>query len=161
MRKLRITKEAWPLLKAFNISRASLTESYVLTVEIRDGSFVGRGECEPHESDETQMDHVGGLIENIRPEIENGLTRQALQDLLPAGPARNAVDCALWDLEAKTKGTRAWNIAGIGLEKPLVTAYTISINTSEEMAKEAHAHRRKSLLKLKLGTDGSLDFCRA
>lgn len=156
MISLRIRQETWPLLKSFNISRSSITESLVLVVEIQDGAYVGRGECEPHENDQSKMGVVAAIIEGIRPQIEQGVGREDLQNLLPSGPARNAVDCALWDLEAKKSGKRAWHIAGVDLPGPLVTAYTISINSPEEMAAEAKGHSHRSLLKVKLGKDGSL-----
>ncbi|MBL4836884.1 MAG: dipeptide epimerase [Kordiimonadaceae bacterium] len=156
MVSLTIKKEVCPLEGSFTISRVTMTESYVLVVELREAGHVGRGECEPHESDFSQMDVVESIIEDLRPLIEKGLSREQLNLLLPAGPARNAIDCALWDLEAKKAGKRAWDIAGVKLQQPLVTAYTICLEAPEEMAAKAARHKDRALLKLKLGAKDSL-----
>lgn len=156
MISLTIKKEVWPLDGSFTISRVSMTESYTLVVDLQDGAHVGRGECEPHESDPSQMEAVETIINRLRPEIEQGLTREALSSLLPAGPARNALDCALWDLEAKKAGRRAWEMAGVTMPSSLVTAYTICLETPEEMAAKSARHKDRALLKLKLGATDSL-----
>src|SRR5690606_34704335 len=99
-------------------------------------------------------------IEGIRRELEGGLERTALQGLLPAGAARNAVDCALWDLEAKRAGRRAWELAVLPEPKPLVTAYTLSLDTAENMGAAAKANAHRPLLKLKLAGPEDLDRVR-
>ncbi|PHZ86524.1 N-acetyl-D-Glu racemase DgcA [Paremcibacter congregatus] len=156
MVSLKIQKEIWPLDGSFTISRVSMTKSYTLVVELQDGAHIGRGECEPHESDPLQMEAVEKSIEALRPLIEEGLTRVEMNLLFPAGPARNALDCAMWDLEAKKAGKRAWDLAGVTMPPSLVTAYTICLETPEEMAAKAAKHQDRALLKLKLGASGSL-----
>jgi len=157
MRTLDIKQEIWPLAEKFTISRISLVQSYVLVVEIGEGDFLGRGECEPHESDPQQMIEVESIIEGLRSVIEEGLTREALQTLLPAGPARNAIDCALWDLEAKIEGRRVWEMAEVKSSNTLVTAYTISIDSPQEMAAKAGRNKDRSLLKIKLSGEGNME----
>ncbi|WP_321397069.1 N-acetyl-D-Glu racemase DgcA [Emcibacter sp.] len=161
MVELKIIKEVWPLAGSFNISRVNLTESYVVSVELRDGEYLGRGECEAHESDPAQMDVVEAIIEGLRPELERGIDRAVLSGLLPAGPARNALDCALWDLEAKKSGRRAWENAGVVLDKPLLTAYTIGLDTVDGMAAKAARYRHRELLKVKLNEHDSLERIRS
>jgi len=156
MVSLTIRKVIWPLAGSFTISRISMTESYTLVVELRDGEYVGRGECEPHESDASQMEAVEAFIEDLRPLIEDGLTREELNLVLPAGPARNAIDCALWELEARKAGKRVWDLAGVIMPPSLVTAYTICLETPEEMAEKAARYKNRALLKLKLGAKDSL-----
>jgi L-alanine-DL-glutamate epimerase-like enolase superfamily enzyme len=161
MISLTIKKEVWLLDEPFVISRVSMTQSYVLVVELDDGGYVGRGECEPHESDDSYMVKVENTIENLREKIENGLTRDELNQLLPAGPARNAIDCAMWDLEAKKADMRVWELAGVDLKSPLVTAYTICIGSPEEMAEKATRHKHLDLLKLKLDSEFCLERVQA
>lgn len=161
MMSLSIKKEIWPIAGSFNISRVSVTEAYVLVVELTDGEYVGRGESEPHESDVSYMDIVEQEIEAVRADIERGISREELDKLLPAGRARNAIDCALWDLEAKKSGKRAWELAGVAMDKPLVTAYTISLNSPEEMAEQTKKYSHRDLLKLKLGEGDCLAQVRA
>jgi L-alanine-DL-glutamate epimerase-like enolase superfamily enzyme len=143
--------ESWPLKQPFTTSQFSITQSLTLTVELRDGDLTGRGECEPHEQDTAIAQEVLRGLERSRSRVEAGIGRQEVPRLLPPGPARNALDCALWDLEAKKAGRRAWELAGVALEGPLTTAYTISLDTPEAMAAEARSHRNRPLLKLKLG----------
>lgn len=161
MLSLVIKKETWSLKGSFTISRLTMYESYVLVVEISDGIQVGRGECEPHESDPSCMNVVESIIEDLRSKIENGITRSELNALLPAGPARNAIDCALWDLEAKQSGKRAWELAEVDLNSPLVTAYTICLESAEQMAAKALKHKHRKLLKLKLGAENSIQLVKA
>ncbi|TYB80003.1 N-acetyl-D-Glu racemase DgcA [Maritimibacter fusiformis] len=146
--KLAATVERFPLAEVFTISRGSKTEAAVVTVEARAGGHVGRGECVPYarygETLESVVAHIEGL--------PDGLDRAALQGLLPAGAARNAVDCALWDLEAKQAGKRVWELAGLGAPGPEITAYTLSLGTPDDMRQAAARHAHRPLLKIKLGT---------
>jgi L-Ala-D/L-Glu epimerase len=153
--------ESWPLKQPFSTSQFSISHSTTLTVELRAGDFIGRGECEPHEHDAAIAREVMSGLEMNRRLIEAGLSRQELALLLPAGPARNAVDCALWDLEAKRSGRRAWELAGVALDAPLTTAYTISLDRPEAMAAQAREHRDRPLLKLKLGRQDSIGIVEA
>lgn len=153
--------EHWKLKQPFTTSRFSITQNTVLTVELRDGELTGRGECEPHEHDADIAREVVRRIEEIRRPIESGLTRQKLDRLLPAGPARNAIDCALWDLEAKRAGRRAWELAGVALKAPLTTAFTISLASPADMAAQAARNRDRPLLKVKLGRRESLAIVEA
>ena len=143
-----VTEEHFPLAEVFTISRGSKTEAAVLTVTLEDGGAVGRGECVPYA-------RYGETLESVAAEIDAlpaSFTRAALQDLLPAGAARNAVDCALWDLEAKQVGQRAWALAGLPAPGPEITAYTLSLGTPDEMRAKAAQHAHRPLLKIKLGT---------
>ncbi|MGE0232771.1 MAG: N-acetyl-D-Glu racemase DgcA [Flavobacteriaceae bacterium] len=143
--------ERWPLAGRFTISRGSIAEVAVLTAAISDGEHVGRGECRPYSRYGETLEGVRDTIERMAPEIAAGLDRQALQTRLPAGAARNALDCALWDLESKRTGTPVWKRAGISEPAPLTTAYTLSLETPEVMAQAAAKAAGRPLLKIKLG----------
>jgi L-alanine-DL-glutamate epimerase-like enolase superfamily enzyme len=146
--------ERWPLAGAFTISRGSKTEAVVVTVELREGSHRGRGECVPYARYGETPDGVVAAIEAMRQPLRRGLDRTALQTAMPAGAARNALDCAFWDLDAKRTGRRAYDLAGLGAPKPLVTAYTISLAAPEAMAQAAERAASRPLLKVKLGGGG-------
>lgn len=149
--------ERWPIAGAFTISRGSKTEAIVVVAEIHHRGQRGRGECVPYarygETPETTLARILSLQESIA----DGLDRQALQTALPAGAARNALDCALIDLEARTTGTRAWDIFGHPPPKPCTTAYTISLGSADTMATAAAKVAHRPLLKIKLGGDGDAD----
>jgi L-alanine-DL-glutamate epimerase-like enolase superfamily enzyme len=147
---LSLRVERWPLAGRFIISRGAKTEAQVIVVEIDDGDFRGRGECVPYARYGETIDSVRAAIESLADRIGAGLKRDELQSALPAGAARNAVDCALWDLEAKRAGKRVWEIAGLSAPTPVITAYTISLDTPAVMA-EAARGANFPLLKLKLG----------
>jgi L-Ala-D/L-Glu epimerase len=150
---LSVRIERWPLERAFTISRGAKTEAIVVVAEIEDGDR-GRGEAVPYARYGETPEGVVAAIEALRPALRDGLGRAALQAVLPAGAARNALDCALWDLEAKRTGRRAYQLAALPPPKPLVTAYTISLADPEAMAQAtAHASARP-LLKVKLGGTG-------
>jgi L-Ala-D/L-Glu epimerase len=149
--ELSVNIERWPLASAFTISRGSKTEAVVVTVELRDGVHRGRGECVPYVRYRETPEGVVAAIEAIRPALRRGLDRVALQDVMPAGAARNALDCALWDLNAKRAGRRVSELAGLASPKPLVTAYTISLADPAVMAEAAERAASRSLLKIKLG----------
>src|SRR5262249_55305332 len=127
MRQLTVFAESWPVAGTFTISRASKTAADVVVVEIRDGAHVGRGECVPYPRYNETIAGAISAIESLRPEIERGLDRAALQTALGAGAARNAVDCALWDLEAKRTGRPVWQLAGLAPPAAATTAYTLSL----------------------------------
>jgi L-alanine-DL-glutamate epimerase-like enolase superfamily enzyme len=149
---LSVQIERWPLATAFTISRGSKTEAVVVTVDLSDGTHRGRGECVPYSRYHEAPEGVVAAIEAMRPALARGLDRTALQSEMPPGAARNALDCAFWDLEAKRGGRRAYELAGLAEPKPLVTAYTISLGTPEAMAEAAARAADRPLLKVKLGS---------
>lgn len=161
MRNLTAHDERWPLARRFVISRDSKTEAHVVVVEVAEGEARGRGECVPYPRYNETVEQVLAQIEAVRGEIEAGCGREELQGLLPPCAARNAIDCALWDLEAKQKGVRAWTLAGVARLDPVKTAYTISLGPAEEMAEAARAAARRPLLKLKIGGHDDLERVRA
>lgn len=145
---LTVRTESFRLAQAFTISRGSRTEARVLTVTAGDG----RGECVPYARYGETLESVAAQVAGL-PE---GLGRAALQDALPPGAARNAVDCALWDAEAKAAGRRAWELAGLSAPGPVVTAYTLSLDSPEAMEAAARRHADRPLLKIKLGGEGDM-----
>lgn len=152
-RHLKATTEVFPLAGAFTISRGSKTEAKVVTCTISDGDVIGRGECVPYARYGETVEGVEAAIAAMASLIEGGLDRLALQSAMPPGAARNAIDCALWDFEAKRTGQAvAAQIGVIGAE-PLITAYTISLGTPEVMAAKAADNAWRPLLKVKVGTD--------
>ncbi len=145
---ISVTPDSFRLAQVFTISRGSRTEAKVLTVRvIRDG-VTGWGECVPYARYGESLESVTAQIESLDGEI----SRQDLQDALPAGAARNAVDCALWDWHAKHEGTPAHKLAGLPDPKPVISAYTLSLDTPEAMQTSAAAQATRPLLKIKLGT---------
>jgi L-alanine-DL-glutamate epimerase-like enolase superfamily enzyme len=149
---LRASVERWPIAGRFVISRGARTEAVVVVAEIGDGTHIGRGEAVPYR-------RYGETIEGVIAEIEaapfGSGDRDALRRAMKPGAARNAIDCALWDLEAKRKGVPAWRLAGLPRPGAVTTAYTISLDTPDAMAAAARrAADTKPLLKLKLGGDG-------
>ncbi|MEI4197196.1 N-acetyl-D-Glu racemase DgcA [Roseovarius sp. E0-M6] len=146
--EISVTRDVFKLAQVFTISRGSRTDAKVLTVTLRDGVHVGRGECVPYARYDETLENVAAQIETLSGEI----TRASLYDLLPAGAARNAIDCARWDLEAKRAGKRVWEIAGLPVPGPEITAYTLSLDTPEKMREQAVKHAHRPLLKIKLGT---------
>ncbi|SEN48105.1 L-alanine-DL-glutamate epimerase [Roseovarius tolerans] len=143
-----MTRDVFRLAQVFTISRGSRTEAQVLTVRISAGGVTGWGECVPYARYDETRESVTAQIEGL----PSDLTRDGLYDLLPAGAARNAVDCALWDLDAKAKGCRVWDLAGLRKPGPEITAYTLSLDTPEAMQAQAAQHAHRPLLKIKLGT---------
>ncbi|WP_320007711.1 N-acetyl-D-Glu racemase DgcA [Maridesulfovibrio sp.] len=145
--KISVTKDVFPLAQVFTIARGSRTEAVVLRVEIEEDGFTGRGECVPYARYNETVESVKAQIEGLK----TPLTRAELQSVLEPGAARNAVDCALWDLEAKKAGISVWELAGINEPTPEVTAYTLSLDTPEKMEKQAAENASRPLLKTKLG----------
>ena len=151
--KIEAKEEVFPLNHPFRISRGSRTEACVITVSVSDGQYTGRGEGVPIARYDQSVDSVFAQIESIQ--VIDDLDRDKLQQLLPAGAARNAVDCALWDLEAKRSGTRVWELANIPITDRVETSFTISLDTPARMADAAAAAIDLPILKLKLGGDDS------
>ena len=143
-----VLAETFKLAQVFTISRGSRTETRVITVKITRGGVTGWGECLPYARYDETLDSVAAQIATV-PE---NVTRAQLQGLLPPGAARNAIDCALWDLEAKASGKRVWELAGLSAPKPEITAYTLSLDTPENMQAAAAKNAFRPLLKIKLGT---------
>ncbi|MGR3372508.1 N-acetyl-D-Glu racemase DgcA [Pseudooceanicola nanhaiensis] len=146
--EISVKAETFRLAEVFTISRGSRTEAKVLTVKVSDDGVMGWGECVPYARYDETLESVTEEIEGL-PER---FTREELQGLLPGGAARNAVDCALWDLEAKRAGKRAWELAGLKVPGPEITAFTLSLDTAEKMEAQARKHAHRPLLKIKLGT---------
>ena len=144
-------EETWPLEKLFRISRGSRREASVVVVTATDGEYTGRGEGVPIKRYNQTSAFVLAEIESIKSAAS--LNRAQLQRVLPPGAARNAVDCALWDLEAKISGKRAWELADISIAPEAETTFTISLDTPEAMAVAAKAVANLPILKLKLGGD--------
>jgi len=145
---INVTRDVFRLAQVFTISRGSRTEAQVLTVTVSDEQHSGWGECVPYA-------RYGETLETVTDQIESlpgSLNRRALYDLLPAGAARNALDCALWDMEAKKAGKRVWELAGLAPPEPHVTAYTLSLDTPAAMQAQAAKNAHRPLLKIKLGT---------
>lgn len=145
---LTVTAESFRLAEVFTIARGSRTEAKVLSAEVTRGGVSGRGECVPYARYGESMESVAAQIQGL----PGGIDRAALQAALPAGAARNAVDCALWDLEAKAAGRRVWELAGLPAPGPMVTAFTLSLDAPEKMRAAAARHAHRPLLKIKLGT---------
>ncbi|MEM8698816.1 MAG: N-acetyl-D-Glu racemase DgcA [Pseudomonadota bacterium] len=153
-----VERVVFPLAEAFTISRGTRTESVVVECRLSAGGLTGRGECYPYA-------RYGETVESVMAQIEgvslDGLDRSSLAHRLPAGAARNALDCALWDLEAKKAGKRVWDLAGVSAPVPVETVYTLGIDTPEAMKAKAAANVHRPLLKIKLGSAGDVDRIRA
>lgn len=145
---ITVQADSFRLAEVFTIARGSRTEARVLCVTVERGGVTGQGECVPYARYGESLDSVTAEIEALSQDI----TRAALQDALEPGAARNALDCALWDLEAKQAGRRVWDLAGLPEPGPAITAYTLSLDTPEKMEASAARHAHRPLLKIKLGT---------
>lgn len=145
---ITVEREAFRLAEAFVISRGARTEANVLTVRVTRDGRTGWGECVPYARYGESLDSVTAEIEGL----PAGITRAELQEALPAGAARNAVDCALWDLEAKRAGKRVWGLLDLPAPIPMITAYTLSLGEPDAMQLAAAKHAHRPLLKIKLGT---------
>ncbi len=161
MATLTVAERRFRLAQAFTISRGSRTEARVVEVRLEADGAAGQGECVPYARYGETVESVIAAVEGVRGAVEGGLSRAALQEALPAGAARNALDCALWDLEAKRTGRPAWQLAGLAEPGPVVTAYTLSLDTPEAMRAAAEANAHRPLLKVKLGGEGDLERLRA
>ena len=158
---LTVRTERWPIAGSFTIARGAKTEAAVVVAEITDGAVTGRGECVPYARYRETVEGVTAALGAMREALAGGLDRAALQSAMPAGAARNALDCAFWDLEANAIGKPAHVLASLAAPGPLVTAYTISLGTPEAMAEAAAAASSRKLLKVKLGGDGDPQRIRA
>jgi len=149
--------KSWPIRGSFTISRGSKTQADVIQVELRHKGKVGRGECVPYSRYNESIDSTLGELETLLPKLKSGITREELQGLLPPSAARNAVDCALWDLECKQSNMSIWDKTGY-TANALHTAFTLSLDTPDKMKLAAEENAHRSLLKLKLG--GAEDLAR-
>jgi len=145
---IEVTPQSFRLARTFTISRGSRTEAQVLTVRITRGGVTGWGECVPYARYEETLESVTAQIRELPSDID----RAALQEALTAGAARNAVDCALWDWEAKRAGKRVWDLVGMAPPQPMPVAFTLSLDTPAQMEADARQHAARHLLKIKLGT---------
>lgn len=154
---LSVTLERFALKRPFTIARGTKTHADVLSVVITRGAMRGRGECVPYA-------RYGETIKSVTAQIKSlpqTFTQASLQDLLPCGAARNAVDCALWDLRAKSEGRAVWELARLPAPRPVLTAFTLSLGPPSAMRREAAANAHRPLLKVKLGTPHDLARLRA
>jgi L-alanine-DL-glutamate epimerase-like enolase superfamily enzyme len=150
MRQLVVRSETWPLAESFRIARGAKTEAQVVVVELAEGGRRGRGECVPYGRYGETVAGVVQAIETLRGPLTAGLDRRELQQALPAGAARNALDCALWDLQAKRAATPVWQLAGLPAPAPLTTAFTLSVAEPQAVERRAREQAHRPLLKLKL-----------
>ncbi|MAM94142.1 N-acetyl-D-Glu racemase DgcA [Parvibaculum sp.] len=160
MREITAEIQSWPIAGAFTISRGAKTEANVVVATVSQNGLTGRGECVPYARyDENEKDVVAA-IKAQQPAISDGMSRAELQRVMPRGAARNALDCALWDLEAKLAGKPAWELAGLSAPRALTTAYTLSLASPGDMREAALAAAKCPILKLKLGHGGDDDLAR-
>ncbi|WFE91835.1 dipeptide epimerase [Roseibium porphyridii] len=151
---VELVAERFEIAGGFKISRETRTHAQVVMVTVSDGTSTGHGECVPYPRYGESLESVQTQVEEIAPLLKEGLSREALLKTMPAGAARNAVDCALWDFEAKRSGRSAATIAGLGTLKPVTTAFTISVDTPDIMAEKTAAAAHRPLLKVKLAGAG-------
>ena len=154
MVRLAISVERLPILGKFVIARGAKSEAVVVVATIEDGAFRGRGESVPYARYGETVESVLSQIASVHAQIEAGADRSLLQSLLPPGAARNALDCALWDFDAKRSGVAAYVLAGLAPPVPVTTAFTISAGSPAEMAAAAARAQARPLLKIKLMGDG-------
>lgn len=155
-----MASEGWPIAGSFTISRGAKTVAEVVTVTLRDGVHVGRGECVPYPRYGETVAGVLADLEQAKAAIESGCERADLAGILKSHAARNAVDCALWELEAKRSGKPVWQLAALARPRTLVTAFTLSLDTPEAMAEAAARAATRPLLKIKLGQAGDAERLR-
>ena len=157
VRTVAVAAERFPIAGKFTISRGAKTEAVVVTATVSDGAYAGRGECVPYARYGETVDSVIAAIDQARAQVESGCDRSALQAALPAGAARNALDCALWDLDSKRLGVRAYKMAGLHRVAPATTAFTVSVGSPDEMATAASRARERPILKIKRAGAGDPD----
>ena len=153
-RQMTIRAQSWPISGSFRIARGAKTKARTVMVSLAERAARGRGECVPYARYGESIKSVIAQLESVRAAIKSGAGRRDLQTLLPPGAARNALDCALWDLEAKQKTTPVWQLADLAPPQPVKTAFTISLDTPQKMALAAQSAKGFDLLKLKLAGDG-------
>ena len=155
-RRLSVYAENWPLARDFAIARGRRSAVRVVRAAIAEGDVCGQGEAVPYRRYGENAESVVAAIEGLAGDIADGMTRETLREALPRGAARCALDCALWDFEAKQSGKPVWQLAGLAAPSPHPTAYTLSIDTPKAMARAGEAGRDYKLLKIKLGGRGGL-----
>jgi L-alanine-DL-glutamate epimerase-like enolase superfamily enzyme len=161
-RSLRVRRESFPIRGSFRISRGAKSEAVVVQAELHQGGHVGRGECVPYARYGETVDGVIAQLEGAAESVFRGLDRKGLIAAMPAGAARNALDCAMWDLEAKASGIPAWRSAGLAeAPRPVATLFTIGIDEPDAMGEAARSASDRPLLKVKLGGDRILERMRA
>jgi L-Ala-D/L-Glu epimerase len=153
-RQLAARIEHWPIAGSFTISRGAKTEAVTVVAEVSHAGLTGRGECVPYPRYGETPEATLAAIEAMQGALSAGLDRIGLQTVMPAGAARNALDCALLDLEAKAASKRIWHLLGRAEPRPCTTAYTISLGAPEAMAEATAKAAHRPLLKIKLGGDG-------
>jgi L-Ala-D/L-Glu epimerase len=156
-RQLAARIERWPIAGAFTISRGAKTEAVTVVAEVSQGGHTGRGECVPYPRYGETPEATLAALQAMQEPLAKGLDRRDLQAAMPAGAARNALDCALVDLEAKSQGLRAWALLGRPAPRPCTTAFTISLGTPEAMAAATARAAHRPLLKIKLGGEGDAE----
>lgn len=158
---LSVVRETFATDGVFTISRGSRTEASVLTVTLSCGQFSGKGECVPYARYGESLDSVTEQILGQQSALEAGMDRKALQAAMPAGAGRNALDCAMWDLQSKMLDTPVWQLAELAAPKPVITAFTLSLDTPGAMESAARVNAERPVLKIKLGGDGDLERLQA
>lgn len=154
MLHLDIAEECWPIAGAFTISRGSKTEAHVVRVMLGQDGHQGHGECVPYPRYAETVPQVMAALTVARNTLEAGVSRAEIPAIMEPMAARNALDCALWDLEAKRTGRPVWELAGLPEPRPAITAYTLSLDTPDAMGAAAARSAHRPLLKLKLGREG-------
>lgn len=158
---ITVSNDAFRLAQVFTISRGSRSEAKVVTVKLEDDGFTGYGECVPYARYGETLESVNAQIESVREAVREGMTRDELQSALPAGTARNGLDCAMWDLQAKKANTSVWMLAGLKQPEPVTSCYTLSLDTPEKMQVAAAEHKAMPWLKIKLGGEGDIERLKA
>lgn len=161
MRQLSAYQKSWPVAGSFTISRSSLTQIPTIWVEISDGEYVGRAECRPYARYGDTVQSVLAEIDAQKSAIETGLSQVDLNKTMPPGPARNALDCALWDLKAKQSGKTVSTLLNLPSPKPRITAYTLSLQTAQKMAEAAKEADQYPLLKIKIDQKEGINCVKA
>ena len=159
--KLDVREDVFPIAGGFTISRGTRTESRVVTVELERDGVRGWAECYPYARYNETVESVMAQIRAMGAALADGMDRIALQDAMPPGAARNGLDCAFWDFEAKAAGARVWELAGLSAPEPVITAYTLSLADPEVMRAKAAENAHRPLLKIKLGGAGDIERLRA
>lgn len=154
--QVRVRRVDWEFISPFRVAYRTRTHAQTVVVELEDSGQVGRGEALGVSYRGESADTLLGQLNDVAGELRNGISREKLQSFLPAGGARNAIDCALWDVEAKRSGRRVWQLAGLPSVRPLRTAYTLGADTPDAMSRAAASARQYSLLKLKLTGEDDL-----
>jgi L-alanine-DL-glutamate epimerase-like enolase superfamily enzyme len=159
--RLTVIRRAWPLARPLMTADGIKTTVDVVVAEISDGDSRGRGEGVPLRRYGESIDSVVAELEAMKGAVFSGLDRDTLQHAMPPGAARNALDCAFWDIDAKRTYRSVAELAGLGVVSPVVTAFTVAFDTPDKMAEQAVANRTRPLLRLELGGDGDVERVRA